>query len=46
MQKEYVTGVVRSAAQMKRLEKLVIRVPGLEKWFVEIPPPNLDQLIP
>jgi hypothetical protein len=30
---------------MKQLERLVIRMPGLEKWFVEIPPPDLDQLI-
>lgn len=45
VQKDYVTGVVRSAAQMKQLERLVIRMPGLEKWFVEIPPPDLDQLI-
>ena len=45
VQKDYVTGVVRSAAEMKRLERLVVRVPGLEKWFVEIPPPSLDQLI-
>ena len=43
---EYVKGVVRSAAQMKQLETLVYRMPGLEKWFVDILPPSLDLIIP
>ena len=43
---EYAKGVSRSAAQMTRLETLVDRLPGLEKWFVEIPPPSLDLIIP
>jgi hypothetical protein len=43
---EYSKGVVRTAAQMKRLETLVYRVPGLEKWFVDILPPSPDLIIP
>ena len=46
VRQEYAKGVVRSAAQMKQLETLVYRVPGLEKWFVDILPPNLDLIIP
>jgi len=43
---EYVKGVARTAAQMKQLETLVNRLPCLEKWFVTILPPSLDQFIP
>jgi len=43
---EYNKGVVRTAAQMKQLETLVCRVPGLEKWFVDILPPSPDMIIP
>ena len=43
---EYAKGVARTAAQMKQLETLVDRVPRLEKWFVTILPPRLDQFIP
>src|SRR5215468_2604714 len=39
---EYAKGVVRTAARMKQLETLVYRVPGLEKWFVDILPPSPD----
>jgi hypothetical protein len=46
VEKEYPKGVVRTAAQMRQLETLVERMPGLEKWFVEIPPPSPDQFIP
>jgi hypothetical protein len=46
IRKEYVKGVVRTAAQMKQLETLVDRLPGLEKWFVDIEPPSPDQIIP
>jgi hypothetical protein len=45
VEQEYPKGVVRTAAQMRQLEALVERLPGLEKWFVEIPPPSLGQLI-
>ena len=45
VQQEYVTGVVRTTAQMKHLETLVERTPKLEKWFVLIPPANPDQFI-
>ena len=31
---------------MRQLETLVDRLPGLEKWFVEILPPSPDQFIP
>jgi hypothetical protein len=44
--KEYVKGVTRRKAQMKALEKLMDRLPGLEKWFVQILPPSPDQAIP
>ena len=43
--REYTKGVVRTAAQMKQLETLVYRVPGLEKWFVDILPPSPDLFI-
>jgi hypothetical protein len=43
---QYAKGVRRTAAQMKQLETLVERVPGLEKWFVDILPPRPDQVIP
>ena len=42
---EYATGVKRTKAQMEELEALVDRLPGLEKWFVDISPPDLDQII-
>jgi hypothetical protein len=43
---EYGKGVRRTAAQMKQLETLVARLPGLEKWFVDISPPSPGQTIP
>jgi hypothetical protein len=43
---EYAKGVARTATQMRRLETLVERTPGLEKWFVMILPPSPDQVIP
>ncbi len=46
VEKEYVKGVVRTPSQMKQLELLVDRLPGLEKWFVEILPPCPDLVIP
>src|SRR5262249_4663178 len=46
VEREYFKGVVRTAAQMRELETLVERVPGLEKWFVDILPPSPDQVIP
>jgi transposase len=33
----YATGVRLKPEEMKALEKVVIRLPSLEKWFVEIP---------
>jgi Rhodopirellula transposase DDE domain len=44
--REYVKGVARTPGQMKQLEAMVDRLPGLEKWFVEIQPPSPDQVIP
>jgi hypothetical protein len=44
--REYTKGVRRTPAQMKQLETLVVRLPGLEKWFVDISPPSPDQVIP
>jgi hypothetical protein len=43
---DYAKGVGRTPRQMRQLETLVDRLPGLEKWFVEILPPSPDQLIP
>jgi hypothetical protein len=43
---EYAKGVLRTAGQMKQLETLVQRAPGLEKWFVDILPPSPDLIIP
>ena len=43
--REYATGVKRTKAEMKEVEAQVDRLPGLEKWFVEINPPELDQTI-
>lgn len=36
----YQTGVRLSPKEMKELEKQWLRLPGLEKWFVTIPPPE------
>jgi len=36
----YRKGVTLTAAEMRRLEGQVQRLPGLEKWFVDIPPSN------
>jgi hypothetical protein len=44
--REYAKGVRRTTAQMKHLETLVDRLPGLEKWFVDIAPPSPGQVIP
>jgi len=35
--KSYQKGVKLTAAEMKNLEAQVRRLPGLEKWFVDIP---------
>jgi len=37
VQETYATGVRLKAAEMKELEREVSRLPGLERWFVEIP---------
>ena len=36
--RSYQKGVRLSAKEMKELEKQIERLPGLEKWFVDIPP--------
>jgi hypothetical protein len=46
VQQEYLKGARRSMTQMRQLETLVERLPGLEKWFVDIYPPSPDQVIP
>ena len=43
---EYPTGVKRTKKQMIEIEGQIDRLPGLEKWFVEIHPDSLDQAIP
>jgi transposase len=37
VEETYATGVRLKPAEMKELEREVIRLPGLERWFVEIP---------
>jgi transposase len=37
VEESYATGVKLKPAEMKELEREVIRLPGLERWFVEIP---------
>ena len=43
--RSYVKGVRRSAAEQRRLEKYLERLPGLGRWFIDIPPPSLDELL-
>ena len=38
----YAKGVRRSKAQKKALEQHLQRLPGLGKWFIDIPPPSPD----
>ena len=40
IRKSYRKGVTLTAAEMRQLEAQVQRLPGLEKWFVDIPPSN------
>jgi hypothetical protein len=42
---QYDKGVKRSKAEKKRMEELLQRKPGLEKWAIEIAPPPPDQAI-
>jgi Rhodopirellula transposase DDE domain len=42
---KYAKGVKLTKAARKRLEKHLQRKPGLEKWAIEIAPPDLDQTI-
>jgi hypothetical protein len=37
VEETYATGVRLKPAEMRELEREVIRLPGLERWFVEIP---------
>jgi len=43
--KQYAKGVKLTKAERKRLEQMLQRKPGLEKWAIEIAPPSPDQLI-
>ncbi|HKB40049.1 MAG TPA: transposase [Gemmataceae bacterium] len=38
----YAKGVRRSKAQKRALERHLQRLPGLGKWFIDIPPPSPD----
>jgi Rhodopirellula transposase DDE domain len=40
----YASGVCRSTKEMKRMEHYLQRLPGLEKWSLVIPPPEVDDL--
>jgi hypothetical protein len=42
---EYALGVKRTKSQMKEIEGQIDRLPGLEKWFVDIYPDSLDEAI-
>jgi hypothetical protein len=42
---QYDKGVKRSKSEKKRMEELLQRKPGLEKWAIEIAPPPPDQPI-
>ena len=44
-EKHYPIGVKLTDKGLTSLEKFVQRQPGLEKWFVTIPPPNPDLVI-
>ena len=40
IRKSYQKGACLTPAEMKQLETQIYRLPGLEKWFVDIPPKN------
>src|SRR5262245_52191402 len=40
----YTGGVCRTTKEMRRMEHYLQRLPGLEKWSVVIPPPEVDDL--
>jgi len=40
-QRTYACGVRRTAAEQRHLEKSLDRLPGLDRWFMDIPPPSL-----
>jgi DDE family transposase len=40
----YTSGVCRSTKEMRQMEHYLQRLPGLEKWSVVIPPPEVDEL--
>ena len=41
----YAKGGKRSPAEQRSLEKYLERLPGLGRWFIDIPPPSLDEVI-
>jgi len=43
--KAYHKGVKRTKAQKRELEQHLHRLPGLEKWVIDIPPPSPDLVI-
>lgn len=45
VQAQYAQGVKRTAAEQRRWEKYLERLPGLGRWFIDIPPPSLDEAI-
>lgn len=44
-QRTYAKGVRRTAAEQRRLERYLERLPGLGRWFIDIPPPSPDEVI-
>lgn len=45
VEKDYATGVKRTKQEMKTIQCQIDRLPGLEKWFVDIYPDGVDSLI-
>jgi hypothetical protein len=43
-QRTYAKGVRRTVAEQRRLEQYLERLPGLGRWFIDIPPPSLDEV--
>jgi hypothetical protein len=44
--RNYAKGVKRSVAEQRRLEQYLERLPTLGRWFIDIPPPSLEELFP
>jgi transposase len=43
-ERTYAKGVRRTAAEQRRLEQYLDRLPSLGRWFIDIPPPSPDEV--